>query len=694
MLSPLATVAFLSLLLPRFITPFTYSPPLHSRVFCKAEAAKFAQVRLVVCRKLGKILRLNSKERIRHLVLPIEALRANGRKGSGGDLVDTAIRQSLPVGDVPYVVSLRERKTTSKESSQQQSPPFIMSSPDQVGVVDDSYFIIDIDHEREAPPDLPKWLHNLPPHFYSTSQKPVKWVMLSFYRFFEVEYPGRFAEMLRALWRPLRVLGRVYVAKEGVNAQMAVQEKVLEHFRLATDSAPGLNGVFFNLDDTSNVLLQEGTVEKDEKSCTLKEKNCEPKLPFKNLHIRARKQIVSDGYKLDEEQLDCTVPVGKGLTPSVWHDMVDRDEVIVLDCRNAYESAIGRFASAVPLDTTYFRDTWDALPSALEGVPQDAQILTYCTGGIRCEKVAAHLVQKLGYTNVMRLNGGIVNYASHCRKAQLRSKFLGLNYVFDDRMAERITDDSLAQCEMCGSPVNSHVNCANVRCHTRFLQCHRCSALNEGCCSKGCNRQKNASSSSVSSLNSSGCGVLPWLHPRPFQNSFLNHFFDDLIEESSLLPDCQRIAHFLKSFVIHFVNGGDGHNKVLHIDAGQCYEAEAMHQEDVLKGATLDFRLAGEVVVERNDVKKSCDSAPPESYRFIHVEQSGISGAETMTVLLSLFQKDLLSRIGLLSVSLDDSDVLEHCIVELSKGWWKNNVELSSLDICAEKLLLFVRMKG
>ncbi len=678
-LSRLFTGIFLLLLLARSVTPFKFAPHSYSSTFCKAEAAKFAEVRLVVSPRLRKFLHLNSRERVRRLILPTEALSVSGRKGS--DLIGTAVRQVLPVGDLPYIVYIRERKTTSKESS--LLPPFKSSDP--VVVVNNSYVFVDIDHERGGAPDPPKWLQNLP-HLSSSSKQPVKWIMLSFYRFFKVENPESFAEMLHTLWRPLRVFGRVYVAKEGVNAQMAVQENVLEHFRLATDSVPGLNGFFFNL-DTGNVL-QGVTVAADEKSYVSEEGNCgrQPQLPFKSLHVRARQQIVADGYELDEEQLNCNVPVGKGLTPSVWHDMVDRDDVIVLDCRNAYESAIGRFISAVPLNTSYFRDTWDTLPAALEGVSQDAQILTYCTGGIRCEKVAAHLVQKLGYTNVMRLNGGIVNYASHCRETQLRSKFLGLNYVFDERMAERITNDSLAQCEMCASPVNSHVNCANVHCHTRFLQCHICSALNEGCCSKGCNRQKITSSI----LNNSG--ELPWLHPRPFQNSFLNRIFDDLIEEVSTLPDCQRMSQVLKGLVVHFIDGGGG--KVLHIDAGRCYEAEAMHQEVVLKGATLDFTFAGEVVAHNGVI--TCESTT-EPYRFIHVEHNGLPGAETVNLLSSLFQKKkelLLSRTGLISVSLDDSDVLKHCMIELSKGWWKNNVELSSLDISADRLLMFIRRKG
>jgi predicted sulfurtransferase len=96
--------------------------------------------------------------------------------------------------------------------------------------------------------------------------------------------------------------------------------------------------------------------------------------------------------------------------------------------------------------------------------------MTYCTGGIRCVKVAAYLEQELGFTNVTRLDGGIVSYAQYARSAGVQSKFKGKNYVFDGRMAERVTEDVLSGCVQCGAPCDDHRNCANVRCHTRFIQ--------------------------------------------------------------------------------------------------------------------------------------------------------------------------------------------------------------------------------
>ncbi len=691
-LSPLFITGILLLLLlfACNIAPFPSVPP-RSVAFSKPEKVKFAEVRLVVSPVLRKILRLNSRERIRRLILPTEALRVS-RMSSGGGLIDRAVRQVLPVGNLPCVVCIRERRTTTSRDGA-SLPPFKTSGSDVAVVNSNFYVFVDIDPEHGGAPAPPKWLQDLPHFSLSKPEAIQKWNILSFYRFFEVEDPKSFAEMLHALWRPLRVLGRIYVAKEGVNAQMAVQENVLGHFRLATDSVPGLRGVFFNLDRSNG--FQRGVVVVDNnKQCSISEEenNCgRPSLPFKNLHVRARQQIVADGFRPDEEQqLDSTVPIGKGLTPSEWHDMVDRDDVIVLDCRNAYESAIGRFSSAVPLNTTYFRDTWDALPVSLAGISQDAPILTYCTGGIRCEKVAAYLVQNLGYTNVMRLEGGIVSYASHCKESQLRSKFLGLNYVFDGRMAERITNDSLAYCEMCGSPVDSHVNCANVRCHTRFLQCHRCTVVNQGCCSQGCKRQKEFISSSA--LNGD---CLPWLNPGPFQNSYLNRVFDHLIAEASTthLPDCQRVPQVLKGLVIRLVKGG---NKILHINAGGSSEADVIHQEAVLKEAVLDFASAEDVVAHNGCVITS-ERMEQHSYQMIHVEHSGRSRAKILNLFLFLAQKNefsVLSRGGLISLSLDDSDVLKHCMFELSKGWWKNNFERASLDISKDRLLMFVRRKG
>jgi UPF0176 protein len=109
----------------------------------------------------------------------------------------------------------------------------------------------------------------------------------------------------------------------------------------------------------------------------------------------------------------------------------------------------------------------------------------YCTGGIRCEKASAYMLHN-GFKNVFHLEGGIINYANQVKEKGLDSKFHGKNFVFDDRLGERITDEIIAKCHQCGKPADTHVNCANEACHLLFIQCEECKQKYEGCCSNEC----------------------------------------------------------------------------------------------------------------------------------------------------------------------------------------------------------------
>ena len=214
-----------------------------------------------------------------------------------------------------------------------------------------------------------------------------------------------------------------------------------------------------------------------------------------------REQIVADGwdYKLDWNRS------GKEVNSTIWNQGLENDETIVLDCRNSYESDVGVFDKAIPLNTTFFRESWDALDEILNDVPKDRPIMTYCTGGIRCVKINAYLEQKLGFTNVSRLAGGIISYVKemqesngagveslpgessiHLERNVWRSKFKGMNYVFDERMGSRVTKDILSTCETCGDSHDIFTNCAFTGCHIRFIQCSSCHNKYDGCCSKAC----------------------------------------------------------------------------------------------------------------------------------------------------------------------------------------------------------------
>ncbi|CAM9737612.1 unnamed protein product, partial [Ectocarpus sp. 8 AP-2014] len=299
--------------------------------------------------------------------------------------------------------------------------------------------------------------------------------MLSFYRFVDIDQPEAFANMLQLAWAPLGVRGRVYVATEGVNAQMAVPCTSTERFERAVEAVEKLAGVYLN---------------KAERRWSGDEFRESP--PFPALHVRARKQIVADGLARPLEWSDRSGKVGKELSPEEWHEMMDKEEgATLLDCRNSYESVVGTFDKALPLDTSFFRESWGELERLVGDADRDAPIMTYCTGGIRCVKIAAYLEQEMGFTNVTRLEGGIISYAKFAKEGGLESKFKGVNYVFDKRMGDKVTGDMLSKCHQCGVPCADHTNCANSCCHARLIQCESCASKYNGCCSRGCNEQRS-----------------------------------------------------------------------------------------------------------------------------------------------------------------------------------------------------------
>ena len=116
---------------------------------------------------------------------------------------------------------------------------------------------------------------------------------------------------------------------------------------------------------------------------------------------------------------------------------------------------------------------------------KDKPVLMYCTGGIRCEKASAFLVSE-GFKNVSQLEGGIINYAHSVKEQGLHSKYIGKNFVFDDRLGERITDDVISNCHLCGASCDDHTNCRNDDCHLLFIQCPDCAEKLSGCCSEDC----------------------------------------------------------------------------------------------------------------------------------------------------------------------------------------------------------------
>eukprot|EP01118_Nematostelium_gracile_P003512 TRINITY_DN14083_c0_g1_i1.p1 TRINITY_DN14083_c0_g1~~TRINITY_DN14083_c0_g1_i1.p1 ORF type:complete len:168 (-),score=13.07 TRINITY_DN14083_c0_g1_i1:95-598(-) len=152
----------------------------------------------------------------------------------------------------------------------------------------------------------------------------------------------------------------------------------------------------------------------------------------------------------------------------------------VIDVRNEYESEVGHFRGAITPKVQNFRDSLSIIENLLKG-KENEKILTYCTGGIRCSKVAIYLEER-GFKNVYQLEGGIIKYAHDIRRLQLNSAFIGKNFSFDKRLGERITDEVIAKCHQCHQPCDTHRNCANSYCDQLFIQCDDCKKRLLGLC--------------------------------------------------------------------------------------------------------------------------------------------------------------------------------------------------------------------
>lgn len=281
---------------------------------------------------------------------------------------------------------------------------------------------------------------------------------LSFYAYAHIQNPQEFRDELFVRWNELDVLGRIYVAKEGINAQLSLPAANMEAFKDFLDTYPFMKGIRLNV-----------AVEHDNKS-------------FLKLKIKVRDKIVADG--LNDETFDPT-DIGIHLKAKDFNSMMDDPDTIVIDMRNHYESEIGHFTGAITPDVDTFRDSLPIIHEQLKEYKDNKKLLMYCTGGIRCEKASAYFKHQ-GFRNVYQLEGGIIEYTRQIKAEGLESKFTGKNFVFDNRLGERITEDIIAHCHQCGRPCDTHTNCKNDGCHLLFIQCDECAEKMKGCCSDDC----------------------------------------------------------------------------------------------------------------------------------------------------------------------------------------------------------------
>ncbi|ALJ05537.1 sulfurtransferase [Pseudalgibacter alginicilyticus] len=281
---------------------------------------------------------------------------------------------------------------------------------------------------------------------------------LSFYQYAKIDNPQVLRDHLFITWDALDVLGRIYIAHEGINAQLSLPADRFNEFKNHLDGIDFLKDIRLNI-----------AVEQDNKS-------------FLKLKVKVREKIVADG--LNDTTFDVT---NKGIHVSAeeFNNLIEDENTVLVDMRNHYESEIGHFKNAVTPDVDTFRESLDIIEDDLKTHKEDKKLVMYCTGGIRCEKASAYFKHK-GFKNVFQLEGGIIEYTRQIKEQNLENKFLGKNFVFDERRAEKISDDVIACCHQCGKPADIHTNCANDACHLLFIQCDDCKVEMDNCCSTTC----------------------------------------------------------------------------------------------------------------------------------------------------------------------------------------------------------------
>ena len=283
-------------------------------------------------------------------------------------------------------------------------------------------------------------------------------ITLSFYKYHQIKNTSLFRDHLYLMWEKLDVLGRIYIASEGINAQLSMPSQNLNEFKTKLDSIDFLKEIRLNV-----------AIEQDDFS-------------FLKLKVKIRNKIVADG--LSENSFDLSNN-GTHVNASEFNTLIENPNTLLVDMRNHYESEIGHFDGAILPDVDSFRESLPIIEKKFAKHKKSKNIVMYCTGGIRCEKASAFLKQK-GYEKVYQLDGGIIEYARQVDQERINNKFLGKNFVFDHRRSEAVSDEIIANCHQCGEKCDTHINCANEACHLLFIQCEKCAKEFNNCCSEEC----------------------------------------------------------------------------------------------------------------------------------------------------------------------------------------------------------------
>lgn len=280
-------------------------------------------------------------------------------------------------------------------------------------------------------------------------------ITCSFYKYTPLNDLSELRDQLYLEWSELDVLGRIYLANEGINAQFSIPEENYDQFVQSLQARS----------EFVNIMIKQAV---------------EEGLSFLKLTIKIRPEIVAYQVPADEYNMEIT---GDHLDYQEFNQAIANGATVV-DMRNQYEAEVGHFENAIIPAVERSQELLPEVKKQLQG-KEDEEILIYCTGGIRCEKASAYLINH-GFKNVKQLLGGVIQYANDVKKNKADSKFIGKNFVFDHRLGERVTDDVISFCHTCDNPSDNHTNCANPACHVLFIQCEDCANQNDGCCTKKC----------------------------------------------------------------------------------------------------------------------------------------------------------------------------------------------------------------
>lgn len=279
--------------------------------------------------------------------------------------------------------------------------------------------------------------------------------ILLYYKYVELPEPGAILKWQQRLCKKLGLTGRIIIATEGINGTVGGSVEATQAYIDAMEEHYSFGGIDYKEapgDETYFPRMR--VVVKDE---------------IVRLGVDSKKVTTKDG--------------GKHLKPKEAHELLNNapEDLVILDTRNNYESRIGTFTGSLTPDIKTFRELPEYIDKNLDAF-KNKKVLMHCTGGVRCERATAYLQQKGVAKEIYQIEGGIQRYI----EAYPDGHFRGSNYVFDGRIAERINEDILSECDLCAIPCDTYTNCVNVECNAQFLACPTCVVQFEECCSQKC----------------------------------------------------------------------------------------------------------------------------------------------------------------------------------------------------------------